>query len=348
MILVDEAQDFGPEFLNMCREALTSQNRLIWAYDEAQDLGSLEAPSPKNIFGTDENGEPLLNLSGTYKNGPQKTHIMRKSYRAPRSVLMTAHALGMGLKRDDGPVQTITRQDGWENLGYQINGDFRKIGSKAVLTRPSENSPHPLQGTLNPETLLTHRSFASKADELDWIAEQIRTDIFEEGLEPEQVLVIPLSRQRRQGERNHDHVWEALSTNPEDSGIDVNAVWDADTTVFSQSGEVTLSGINRAKGNEAAAVYVTGVEAATEETWRAEELHRRNELFVGLTRSRAWCSITGVTPTAPIHSEIEAVLAEIQQPEPQISFEVSDSRELENELETDTEELESTVLDDFL
>jgi len=111
---------------------------------------------------------------------------------------------------------------------------------------------------------------------------------------------------------------------------------------------VTLSGINRAKGNEAAAVYVTGVEAATEETWRAEELHRRNELFVGLTRSRAWCSITGVTPTAPIHSEIEAVLAEIQQPEPQISFEVSDSRELENELETDTEELESTVLDDFL
>jgi len=44
VILVDEAQDFGPEFLNMCREALTSQNRLIWAYDEAQDLGSLLRP----------------------------------------------------------------------------------------------------------------------------------------------------------------------------------------------------------------------------------------------------------------------------------------------------------------
>lgn len=44
-IPIDEAQDFGPKFLNMCREAITEENRLIWAYDEAQDLSSLTAPS---------------------------------------------------------------------------------------------------------------------------------------------------------------------------------------------------------------------------------------------------------------------------------------------------------------
>jgi len=259
-ILIDEAQDFGPEFLNMCREALTDANRLIWAYDEAQDLRSLEAPSPKNVFGTDEDGEPILDLSGTYKNGPQKTHIMRKSYRAPRSLILTAHVLGMGLKRNEGPVQTITRQDGWNNLGYEIDGDFRKIGSEAVLSRPKDNSPHPIQGVLDPESLLTHRSFASKEDELQWVAKQIRDDVFEEGLEPEQILVIPLSGQKRERKKSRMYVHDTLGDYLSQEDIELNPVWENNNKVFSQPGMVTLAGINRAKGNEAASVYVLGVD----------------------------------------------------------------------------------------
>lgn len=347
-MLIDEAQDFGPEFLNMCREALTDANRLIWAYDEAQDLGSLEAPSPKNVFGTDENGEPILDLSGTYKNGPQKTHIMRKSYRAPRSLILTAHVLGMGLKREEGPIQTITRQDGWNNLGYEIDGDFRKIGSEAVLSRPTENSPHPLQGGIEPESLLTHRSFAAKEDELRWVAEQIRSDIFEEGLEPEQILVIPLSGEQREGKKSKEYVRATLSDYLNQDDIELNHTWQEDNKKFSEPGKVTLARINRAKGNEAASVYVLGVDSTTEEEWRGEEAQRRNELFVALTRSRAWCSITGTRPEAPMHEEIKATFEEVQQEEPRISFEVPDSKNLDNELETDTEELVNAGLDDFL
>lgn len=347
-MLIDEAQDFGPEFLNMCREALTDANRLIWAYDEAQDLGSLEAPSPKNVFGTDDDGEPILDLSGTYKNGPQKTHIMRKSYRAPRSLILTAHVLGMGLKRDEGPVQTITRQDGWNNLGYEIDGDFRKIGSEAVLSRPTENSPHPLQGVIESDSLLTHRSFAAKEDELRWVAEQIRNDIFEEGLEPEQILIIPLSGEQREGEKSKEYVRGTLSDYLNQHDIELNHTWQEDNKKFSEPGKVTLARINRAKGNEAASVYVLGVDSTTEEEWRGEEAQRRNELFVALTRSRAWCSITGTRPEAPMHEEIKATFEEIQPEEPRISFEVPDSKNLDNELETDTEELVNAGLDDFL
>lgn len=348
VILVDEAQDFGPEFLNMCREALTSEDRLIWAYDEAQDLGSLEAPSPKNLFGTDQNGDPRLDLSGRYKSGPQKTYIMRKSYRAPRSLLMAAHALGMGLLRDEGPVQAITRRDGWENIGYEVEGDFRKIGSEAVLTRPAGNSPHPIQEDVKPANLLAHKSFASKADELDWVAERVRADIYDEGLDPEDILVISLAAKRRQERSNRNYVSDELGTRLNRHDIKVNTVWEDRSKTFEKPGEVTLSAVNRAKGNEAASVYVLGVDSTTNEEWRGSELRRRNQLFVALTRSRAWCSLTGANPTAGIHDEIESVLADIQQSQPKISFEVPNSKDLTNELESDTEEFESTALDDFI
>ncbi|USZ72268.1 DEAD/DEAH box helicase [Natronosalvus halobius] len=135
-IFIDEAQDFGSNFFNLCLEALDDEQRLVWAYDEAQSLSSLTAPSPINIFGTDDDGDPVLDLRGSYARGVQKSHVMRQAYRSPRSVLMAAHALGMGLKSVAGPIQTITRSDGWDSLGYEVTGDFREIGEDATIRRP--------------------------------------------------------------------------------------------------------------------------------------------------------------------------------------------------------------------
>jgi len=91
-----------------------------------------------------------------------------------------------------------------------------------------------------------------------------------------------------------------------------------------------------------------GVDSTTGETWRDSELRRRNQLFVALTRSRAWCSITGMNPDQSIHTEIESVLKGVQQSGPEISFEVPNSKDLSNELESETQELENAALDDFL
>lgn len=345
-ILVDEAQDFGKRFLNMCREATTDYNRLIWAYDEAQDLTSLTAPSPTNIFGTDEDGDPLLDLSGQYRGGPQKTFIMRKSYRTPRCLLMLAHAIAMGLKRPDGPVQAITRQDGWENIGYNVDGDFRKTGSFAQLRRPSDNSPHPIQGELGPSDLITHKSFASKSDEIRWVSDSIREDITQENLDPEQILVIPISKTRRREKNNRSVIAEELSGDLSEHDIETNPVWRGDSKEFMKPDQVTISGINRAKGNEAASVYVLGVDAVTEETWRGEEINRRNQLFVALTRSRAWITISGANPGDSIHAEIHDSLGEIRSAN-EITFEIPDSQQLDNELEVDTGTVQSASLADF-
>lgn len=341
-ILIDEAQDFGPEFFNLCLEALDDNDRLIWAYDEAQDLGSLSAPSPKNIFGTDEEGNLRLDLSGSYEDGIQKSHIMRKSYRAPREVLMTAHALGMGLKREDGPVQAITRQSGWENLGYEVDGDFRKTGSEATLARPVENSPHPLQDTPEAGPFVQTERFHRKTAEIEWVAEQIEGDIQEQGLDPEQILVIPLGPNAK----GHGHY--ILREKLEDRGIEINCVWNTNNKEFAREGEVTVSRIQRAKGNEAASVYVVGLEELLNDDYRGNVVRRRNEAFVAITRTRAWCTITGTMEGEKVLDELERVLGDVRKADPTITFEIPKSGELSNELEKDTEGLTETNITDFV
>jgi superfamily I DNA and RNA helicase len=340
-ILVDEAQDFGPNFLRMCLATLDDTDRLVWGYDEAQDLGTLSAPSPKNVFGTDDDGSPRLDMSGAYPDGTQKSHIMRTAYRAPREILMAAHGLGMGLKRDGGPVQTVTRQDGWENLGYEIDADFRKPGTEAVITRPVENSPHPLVGEDDARPFLRFERFPRKSDEIAWVADEIAADVHEEGLDPEQILVVILGNKAK----GHGHYM--LREELESHEIELNCVWNENDKTFAEPGAVTASRIDRAKGNEAPSVYVVGLEAVNDDSYRREPIRRRNGAFVALTRSRAWCTVTGIDQNAPVLDEFERVLGDVRKTEPRLTFDVPDPKALDNELEEDTEGLDAS-LDDFL
>lgn len=339
-ILIDEAQDFEANFLNMCLAALDDNERLIWAYDEAQDLGTLTAPRPKRIFGTDDDGNAVVDMSGSYETGVQKSHIMRESYRAPREILMTAHTIGMGLKREEGAVQTITRKDGWDKIGYEIEGDFRETGSEAELSRPDEHSPHPLQDVPESGPFVRCEWFDGKQAEIEWVADQIEADVVDEGLEPEQIMVIPL------GPNSKGHGHYMLRDELDKRGIETNCVWNEHNKVFAKPGEVTVARVNRAKGNEAASVYVLGAEEITNEDYLGEEARRRNQAFVALTRSRAWCTLTGIE-TEPLVSEFDRVLGDVRKADPVVTFEVPNAQELDNEFERETEGLETTTLDEF-
>jgi len=341
-ILIDEAQDFSPEFFKMCLEALTDKDRLIWAYDEAQNLQTLTSPSPKVIFGVNEEGEPRLDLSGTYSNGVQKTHIMRRSYRSPREVLMTAHTLGMGLLRAEGVVQAVTRQDGWENLGYEIEGDFRKTGTEAVLKRPVGHSPHPLTNQSGGRCTVSTGHFDSRDAEIKWVAEQISKDIHDENLPPDEVMAIPLGKQ-------YKSMGEDLQQVLQETEVGGNCVWNGNRKEFARKGEVTISHTHMAKGNEAMSVYVFGVDAVADTDRYGSLVQRRNEVFVAVSRSRGWCSITGhkTAQSKPILDELDRIVEAVSNPEPEVKFEIPDTRSLENELETDTEGMIATSLSDF-
>jgi len=330
-ILVDEAQDFEENFYKMCYAALTTDDRrLIWAYDEAQSLTSLNAPSPTNIFGTDENDDPVVDLSGSYERGIQKSQIMRKSYRAPKEILMTAHVFGMGLKRDP-PVQAITDKEGWRNIGYEVEGDFRKYGEEIRLERPEENSPHPMQDVEEADPFIEFKDFDTKTQEVEWVAKKIEEDIEKEELAPEQIMVILLGGKKK----GHGYM---LREELENKSISLNCVWEGDRGVFSKDGEVTVSGIDRAKGNESSMVYVMGLEEVENDDRYVDTVKRRNEAFVGITRARGWCTITGNKNDGAPFKEIKQVLNEVRNPDQPVTFPAPKPDNLGNVLESESQE----------
>ena len=304
-ILIDEGQDLPPAFYRLAYQTLRDPKRLYWAYDEAQGIGSLVVPGAAELFGRDEAGKPKVSLSG-------RAIVLRQCYRTPQIVLMAAHAMNMGLLRPGGPLQGVTQKEQWEDLGYEVlEGDFRSPGSPITLTR---NSPHPVdqedfQPKVDARSLLTWQTFTSDEEEQDWIARQIAQDISRWNFQPDDLLVTAI------GGYNDDDYWKALQTKLRQKGVNaVIAGKDTAADIFRVPNHVTLSGIFRAKGNEAWKVYVCRFQNTAqpsrhrgEEELRKRELRKRNEAFVALTRTKLWCVVTGISPKdqlAPAFQEL--------------------------------------------
>lgn len=88
-ILIDEAQDFDKNFMQLCYNVLGKEHRLIYAYDELQKLDREEMPDAITLFGEDIKLDTPLKVC----------------YRNQSRTIVTAHALGMGLYRHEGLVQ---------------------------------------------------------------------------------------------------------------------------------------------------------------------------------------------------------------------------------------------------
>ena len=63
VILVDEAQDLPVSFLRICYELLKEPKRLVYAYDELQNLNLQSLPSPEELFGNSVNSMHLCQFS---------------------------------------------------------------------------------------------------------------------------------------------------------------------------------------------------------------------------------------------------------------------------------------------
>ena len=63
ILMIDEAQDFPKSFFQLVyRKAVTRDHRIVWAYDELQNLGDYVVLPPEELFGADSNGVPLVTL----------------------------------------------------------------------------------------------------------------------------------------------------------------------------------------------------------------------------------------------------------------------------------------------
>lgn len=326
-VLIDEGQDLlvdseklkyqdkqviywmAYQSLRPCDPEQPAQRRLIWAYDEAQSLDTVQIPSAPKLFGQ----EPALQrfVTGSHKGGIKKSEIMRRCYRTPGAILTAAHAIGMGLLRPEGMLSGLTRKDQWEAIGYEVlNGTFRE-GQEISLHRPPVNSPNPIPAFWS-ESVIQFNIYSSRQEELSVLANNIRHNLNHDGLQAsKQILVIVLG-----------NFYEALSLETDvadfliQQGIDIfipsgtrlnqlNPQYpDTDPDTFWYEGGITVSRIARAKGNEADMVYVVGCDKIAEDE---SNINLRNQLFVGLTRARGWVHLSGIN-YYPMYDEIQRVI----------------------------------------
>jgi len=294
VLLVDEAQDLPAEFLRMCYEMLGEEKLLVYAYDELQTLNGAGLAPPEEIFGVNDRGEPRVRFDLDIEGG-RRDIILEKCYRNSRPLLVTAHALGFGIYRakpstaTTGLAQIFEQKSLWDDIGYRVRSGQLEEGKNVVLTRDESSSPRFLEGHSAIDDLLEFRSFHTAAQQADWVAEQIKLNLDRDELVPNDIIVInpdPIKTRNAVGivrRRLYD-----MKIQSHLAGVDTGA------DVFFKHDEqsVTFTGIHRAKGNEAAMVYIINADDSMSST--ANLARVRNRLFTAITRSKAWVRVCGI------------------------------------------------------
>ena len=140
-LLVDEAQDLPPAFLALCHAFLKDPKRLVYAYDELQNLAGESLPPPEDIFGRTNDGSPRVRFDREVGDPRRRDVVLQKCYRNSRPVLVAAHALGFGIYRsppkegETGLVQMFDHPNLWEEVGYRIQEGELKENASVTLRR---------------------------------------------------------------------------------------------------------------------------------------------------------------------------------------------------------------------
>ncbi|MCF4967582.1 DEAD/DEAH box helicase [Nostoc sp. CMAA1605] len=283
-ILIDEAQDFSQHFLRLCYEILKEPKRIVYAYDELQNLNKKTMESPEVIFGEDAHGKPRVQLQNI-PGEPKQDIILEKCYRNSRPILSSAHALGFGIYREGGLIQMFEYAGLWRDIGYEVDEGSLEDGKFVKLHRTSNTSPKFLESHSSIEDLIIFKSFNNNREQIEWLIDQIEKNLKIDELKADDIMVIhsnPLTTRTAVGEAR------ALLF---DKGINSNlaGVTTSPDDFFNEE-VITFTSINRAKGNEAAMIYVVNAH----ECFSGSELARkRNILFTAMTRSKAWIRVLG-------------------------------------------------------
>jgi superfamily I DNA and RNA helicase len=289
VILIDEAQDFSPAFLRICYEMLKSEKRLVYAYDELQNLSSESLPSPEELFGKKDNGTPKVRFITQ-----RQDIILERCYRNSRPILTTAHALGFGIYRipprdlNTGLVQIFENSQLWLDVGYEVSGGTLSDGQEVVLSRSEKNSPAFLENHSSLDDLIQFHCFNDKKEQDDWVINAIRDNLSKDELRPDDIIVInpnPLTTRDVVGTIREQLLKNNINSHL--AGVDSSA----DVFFDLDNESITFTGIYRAKGNEAGMVYVINAQDCY--SGFGNMATARNRLFTAITRSKAWVRVLG-------------------------------------------------------
>ena len=180
-ILIDEAHDLPPEFLAICYRSLTTEKRLVYAYDELQNLGSAPVKAPCDIFGPDVRWD---------EDVAESDIVLPRCYRNSRPILTTAHTLGFGIHRkagdgeSSGLVQMFDDVRMWRGVGYEAPDGAIREGAPVVLRRTDVTSPRFLEDHSPVDDLVVFKAFSDANEQDQWLVEQICKNLNQEELRP--------------------------------------------------------------------------------------------------------------------------------------------------------------------
>ena len=294
VILIDEAQDLPSNFFLLCKKILKKNGKMVIAYDEMQTLTTGSPLNIKEVFSPEEfANEP-------YK--PKRDIILPVCYRNPKEVIVTAHALGFGIYRKGGLVQFFNDPALWKEVGYELDEGKFQGETNIVLYRTEKSSPAIFNRILHdPQDIVLDYKVETPLDEAKFVADEIYKNIHQDDLQMRDILVISLANENL--ERYVGTLRYVLYDKYKISAHIAGVTTSRDS--FFQDNSITISGILRAKGNEAAVVYIIGAQDCMQDY---NIRHHRNELFTAITRSKMWVRILGYGKGMDaLHNELEAI-----------------------------------------
>lgn len=279
-IFIDEAQDFGINFFKLAKMCLKPTGKLIYAYDELQVLNDIKSgvPSKEDIFGADKCED--IDLSDCY--------------RTPLEILVTAHALGLGIyhfndKNQQEMINVVQDNTVWNAIGY-INRKDPIRGGKEVSFYRKQIIDNPLLGEA-----VQCNIYQNFAEQCQFIITEITRLINNEDVRPEDILIIDLDSRSLNDDYSTFMFYldEYLKKNDmidsnKKRAFEVSIINKESGYSFKEKDKAAYTTIFRAKGNEANIVFI--INANNND---AILTYNRNRIFTAMTRAKFKVYICG-------------------------------------------------------
>ena len=176
--------------------------------------------------------------------------VLKKCYRTPRYSLIYAFALGLGIYNSK-VLQRMGSNGQWESLGFKVEQGNSKTGDHMIISRPEENTPFYSNDVFDQESIQC-KQFRDFEKECEYIHQTIVKAIRNDELLPTDICVICIDSQNIR--RYFERISALLRQDDIESFNLLNAPYN--NTSFFREGYVTLSTVNKAKGNECGMVII--------------------------------------------------------------------------------------------
>ena len=286
-VFVDEAQDFPLSFYKLVLKSLTSNGKMVYAYDELQNLYNPNPmPTKSQIFG-DENCEDI-NLG--------------ICYRTPKNILITAHAIGMGIYsslNNDGLCNVPEDLSIWKAIGYQSVSTI-DYGKPVILYRDSSSVD---QFSYNSIEI---QKFSTKEEQYSVLSKTIYNLITKEDVQSNDIMIIDFDSLNVESNYYQFKNQNVSYLNRIAAGgkrtYETNLVNKLNAYRFRINDSIPYTTIFRAKGNEANIVFIVNSNFMS-----SISSVYRNRLFTAMTRAKMKVYIFGCDGLEEIINECKLV-----------------------------------------